>query len=138
MAYINLQPGYIVQRGDQLRRRKKSGLGWHYGTGVSFGLVEHTLPEIGKHVATLDQFADGELVLISRRERTEFEKAEVEYRALENLGGAYDYHVDNCEHDSSYAQTGVAVSPTVGAAKVIGIAAAVYLACKAIDSSRRY
>lgn len=52
--YVNLAPDYIVQRGDHVMRRKKSGLGWHHGTGVSWGMIEHTLPDVGKHITTLE------------------------------------------------------------------------------------
>jgi hypothetical protein len=135
--YVNLTPDYIVQRGDRIRRLKKSHLSWHFGTGVSWGLIEHTLADVGKHLATLEQFADGEQVFIERPERSEYEKLVVEQRALSGIGLPYRELKDNCEHDSSYAQTGVATSPTTGAVIVTGLVAAVVIACKLTDSSGR-
>jgi hypothetical protein len=106
--YVNLARDYVVQRGDLVRRFKKSHLGGYYGTGVSFGMIEHTLPGVGKHVTTLEGFADGEQVLIDRPLRSEYEKFVVEQRAVSGIGLPYREINDNCEHDSSYAQTGVA------------------------------
>lgn len=134
--YVNLESGYVIQRGDLVMRCKKSGLG-HYGTDVSWGLIEHTLPDVGKHITTLEGFADGEQVFIERPERTEYEKFVVEQRALSGIGMPYREVNDNCEHDSSYAQTGVATSPTAGVLIVTGLAAAVVIACKLTGSSRR-
>ncbi len=37
--YVNLAPQSPVQQGDILIRPKKSGGGYHYGTGLSNGLV---------------------------------------------------------------------------------------------------
>lgn len=136
MAFVYLAPLHRVQPGDFLRRPKKSGWGYHFGTGVSGGLIEHTLPNIGKHLTTLEGFADGEIVEVFRPDRTPYEKALIEQRAMQNLGGSYDYQNDNCEHDSSYAQTGVAQSPTVGALTVAGIAGLIFIGCKIVDSSR--
>lgn len=124
MAFVNLKPPSPVQQGDLLMRKKNSGSGWHYGTGLSNGLVKDNTPELGKHITTWDGFAAGKPALIIRRERSALENAFVEARTLSNLGDPYDAAVDNCEHDANFSQTGVAVSPTAdfwGAVTVVGL-----------------
>ena len=114
MAYVNLQERQSpIQQGDLLLRPKDSGLGWHYGTGLRNGLAKDTMPETGKRITTWEEFCDGKQGFIVRPERSDLENAFVEVRALSNAVGGYDPLVDNCEHDSSFAQTGAATSPTV-------------------------
>jgi hypothetical protein len=114
MAYIYLQePQPPIQQGDLLLRPKDPGLGWHFGTGLSNGLAKDTMPETGKRITTWEGFCDGKQGFIVRPERSDLENAFVEARALSNLAGGYDPFADNCEHDSNFAQTGVATSPTV-------------------------
>ena|ERR1035438_279050 len=85
IAIIYVGPDYLVQPGDLLRRRKDSGLGWHLGTGVSDGLVKDTMPGIGKRVVSFEVFCDGKQGYIYRPDRTGYEKAIVEQRALSDL-----------------------------------------------------
>jgi len=47
-----------VRAGDMVIRPKKSGQGFHFGTGVADGIVAHTTPEFGKHLATEERFAE--------------------------------------------------------------------------------
>jgi len=122
-------PNSPVQPGDLLIRRKKSGLGWHYGTGLSGGFVKDNLPGVGKHVTSPDGFAQGEVTTIVRFNRSPFENAEVESRALSNLGDSWLALEDNCEHDANFAQTGISFSPTANSTWLIigGVAVALIL-----------
>ena len=120
---------YQVQPGDLLVRRKHSGFGWHYGTGVRYGLVAETTPDTGKRVTTLENFCAGEPGFIVRYDRTPFENAAVEQRALFNVGEPYTIPAANCEHDSNFAQIGLAISPTVdGVMCILGIVAVIGIA----------
>jgi hypothetical protein len=103
-----------------LLRPKASGFGYPYGTGVSGGYVAHTMPAIGKHVATLDEFGDRKPVTIVRRPRTPIQNRVVEQIALSDLGSGYDEWAANCEHDVHRAHTGIPQSPTVNGIKLIG------------------
>ena len=94
-------------------RPKDSGLGWHFGTGLSNGLAKDTMPETGKRITNWEDFCDGKQGFIVRPERSELERAFVEARALSNVTGGYDPVVDNCEHDSNFAQMGVPKSQSV-------------------------
>src|SRR5437867_1441582 len=112
MAYINVgPPPSPVEQGDLLIRQKLSGLGWHYGTGLSDGLVKDVTPERGKHITTWEGFLAGEQGFIVRPNRAPYEKMVVEQRTLSNVGGGYVGIADNCEHDANFSQTGVATSP---------------------------
>ena len=55
-----------------------------------------------------------------RPDRTPVENLMVEQRALSNVGDPYHLGADNCEHDMTFAQTGVATSSTVNT--VLGLA----------------
>jgi hypothetical protein len=123
MSIVSLEPPSPVEPGDLLIRRKHSGLGWHYATGLNNGLVKDVTPGRGKHLTTLDGFLAGREGFIVRPNRTAFEKVLVAQRALSNIGGLYAGLVDNCEHDASFAQTGVATSPTVNAFGAIALLA---------------
>jgi hypothetical protein len=71
MAYIFLSP---VEQADLLVRPKDSGLGLHFGTGLSNGLVKDVLPDGGKHIATWEEFCDGKDGFIVRPERSPWER----------------------------------------------------------------
>ena len=86
---------------------------------MSGGLVRETTPQTGKRITTFEEFCAGQQGFILRYSRSPYENGIVELRALSNLGGPYDGAADNCEHDSSYAQTGVASSPTVNGLLVL-------------------
>jgi hypothetical protein len=87
MAHVFLRyPNSPVEQADLLMRPKDSGLGWHYGTGLSNGLVKDVLPEGGKHIKTWDDFCAGKQGIIIRPERSPLEKAIVEQRTLSNVG----------------------------------------------------
>ncbi len=120
--YVQLPLPSPVQPGDILIRPKHSGLGYHYGTGLSNGLVKDNTPEGGKHVTTFAGFQDGLPAWIIRPNRTPIENMMVEQRALSNVGDAYGYTNDNCEHDMTFAQTGIATSSTVNAFLGLGAA----------------
>jgi hypothetical protein len=126
VAYFQLKPLSPVDPGDVLIRRKHSGFGWHYATGLSNGLVKDVTPEGGKHITTWEGFLDGERGFIIRPDRTPYEKMTVEQRSLSTVGGGYDL-LDNCEHDSNFSQTGVASSQTLNLVGGIGL---LLLACK--------
>jgi len=113
-------PPNPIEAGDLVMRKKRSGLGWHYGTGLSNGNVAHTMPETGKTIESLDDFSAGLPVFIQRFNRTQEENSVVEWRGLSNLGQQYIGEVANCEHDATMAQFGVAFSPTVNGLKVVG------------------
>jgi hypothetical protein len=114
MAYMYVgPPPSPVEPGDLLMRQKFSGLGWHYATGLSNGLVKDVTPEAGKHITNWEGFCAGKQGFIVRAPRSPFEKAIVEQRALSNMFGPYGLLADNCEHDANFAQTGVAASPTI-------------------------
>jgi hypothetical protein len=124
---LRLAPPSPVQQGDILIRAKKSGFGYHYGTGLSNGLVKNNTPEQGKHLTTFEGFQDGLPAWIVRPERTPVENWMVEQRALSNVGHPYNAGADNCEHDMTFAQTGIPSSPTVntilGFGALLGIGA---------------
>jgi hypothetical protein len=108
-----------IQPGDLVVRPAKFGLFNHYGTGLSSGMIAHTTPGPGKHIGTLGEFADGQPVAVLRPVRTTLENAMVEQRAVSNLGKPYAL-ADNCEHDASFAQTGVPGSGTLKGALILG------------------
>jgi hypothetical protein len=132
--YVQLRPQSPVQPGDILIRPKHSGLGYHYGTGLSNGLVKDNTPEGGKHVTTFEGFQDGKPAWIVRPNRTPIENMIVEQRALSNVGDPYAYTADNCEHDMTFAQTGVATSSTVNT--LLGIGTLVGLGFLAANTSK--
>jgi hypothetical protein len=117
---MQLVPPSPVQPGDILIRPKKSGFGYHYGTGLSNGLVKDNTPEDGKHVTTFEGFHDGLPAWIVRPNRSPVENLMVEQRALSNVGDLYHLETDNCEHDMTFAQTGVATSSTVNTVLGLG------------------
>jgi hypothetical protein len=118
--YVRRTPPSPVQQGDILIRPKKSGWGYHYGTGLSNGLVKDNTPEQGKHVTTFEAFQDGLPAWIVRPERTPVENWKVELRALSNIGDPYQLGADNCEHDMTFAQTGIPTSPTLNTVLGLG------------------
>jgi hypothetical protein len=118
--YLQRTPPSPVEAGDILIRPKKSGFGFHYGTGLSNGLVKDTTPEQGKHVTTFEGFQDGFPAWIVRPDRTPVENLMVEQRALSTVGDPYHLGADNCEHDMTFAQTGVAISSTVNTVLGLG------------------
>ena len=122
-----------IQGGDLVMRPKDSGLGFHYGTGLSNGMIRDKMPNVGPAVQSLDRFGAGKPVTIVRFNRAPEEKAMVEHRALTNPNTNYTWEKGNCEHDMTYAQYGVEFSPT--AEKVTwGIVAGVaLLPCKALS-----
>lgn len=132
--YVPLQPLSPVQPGDILIRPKHSGLGYHYGTGLSNGLVKDNTPEGGKHVTTFEGFQSGMPAWIVRPNRTPSENMMVEQRALSNLGDPYHLGADNCEHDMTFAQTGISTSSTVNT--VLGLGTLVGLGILAANASK--
>ena len=100
-------------------RKKLSGLGWHYGTGLSDGTIAHATPETGKTVVDTPEFGAGLPVFIQRFNRRPDENAVVEWRALSNIGQAYVAGDANCEHDVTMAQFGIPYSPTANNAKIL-------------------
>jgi len=120
---VRFGPPSPVRRGDLLSRPKASGLGFHFGTGVSGGYVAHTMPGIGKHVSTLEEFGDRKPVTIIRHQRTPILNSLIEHTALADLGKPYDVWSANCEHDVYKAHAGSPHSPTVNGIKFIGGAA---------------
>ncbi len=76
---------------------------------------------------------DAEVWSTRRFERTGFENAIVEFRALSNIGDSYIAPDANCEHDMTKAQFGVAFSPTADNAKLLGGALAVLALMKCLD-----
>ena len=63
----------------------------------AFRQTTFTVPETGKRLATLEQFQAGLPAFIYRYDRSPYENAVVEQRALSNLGGPYIAPSDNCE-----------------------------------------
>ncbi len=105
-----------VQSGDLVMRPKNflGGLfGKHYGTALDGGLVAHTLPGKGKHISTLEEFAEGHPISIKRRSRTATENRLVQQRAVADLGKRYLRAVANCEHDVTTVHDGRSYSPMV-------------------------
>lgn len=127
--YLRTSPPPPVEQADMFFRATDMGIGQHCGTGLSNGMIQTKMPETGRVHHTLDQFSTGKPVLRVRPRRTPEEKAMVEYRALTNpTSPFYNGASGNCEHDWTYAQFGVAISPTannvmlaLGAVAVIGI-----------------
>ena len=132
--YLQRTPPSPVEAGDILIRPKKSGFGFHYGTGLSNGLVKDNTPENGKHVTTFEGFQDGLPAWIVRPDRAPVENWIVEQRALSNIGDPYQLGADNCEHDMTFAQTGLATSSTVNT--VLGLGALVGLGILAANQSK--
>lgn len=64
-------------------------------------------------MTTFEGFQDGLPAWIVRPDRTPVENLMVEHRALSNVGDPYHLGADNCEHDMTFAQTGVATSSTL-------------------------
>ena len=99
---MNLAPQSPVRQGDILIRPKKSGGGYHYGTGLSNGLVKDNTPERGstsrpsKALGTACQ--DGSSAQTGRRSRTGWLSS-----APSNVGDPYHFGADNCEHDMTFA-----------------------------------
>jgi hypothetical protein len=117
-----------IQGGDIIRRPKKNGGGWHYGTVLETGMIAHTLPVIGKHICTLEEFCDGLPYSIQRPPRTWQQNLDVQLRALEDIGAPYVLPTANCEHDISRVHTGVSRSPSVDKGILITAAvAAIFL-----------
>ena len=116
---LNFSP---VQPGDLVYRPKTSGLGLHYGTGISGGVIAHTMPNIGKHVGTLDEFSDGKPVTIVRPLRTPIQNHAIEQIALSDLGKPYHEVTANCEHDVYAVHAGSSQSPTVNNIRLAGLA----------------
>jgi hypothetical protein len=114
-----LDPPSPVQPGDLLLRPKDSGLGFHYGTGISGGYVAHTMPRIGKHVSTFDEFGDNRPVAIFRPPHSPVQNYLVEQAALSDLGKPYNAWTSNCEHDVFKAHSGNAQSPTINSIAVL-------------------
>ena len=110
-----------VHRGDIIVHPKTSGWGSHYGTGVDGGFVAHTTPDLGKHVGTLEEFASGLPCAILHPRRTDCDFDAVQKRALWDLGKPYNTVTANCEHDTTFAQTGVASSPTLNGVLAVAI-----------------
>jgi hypothetical protein len=117
---MQLIPPSPVQQADIVIRPKKSGVGYHYGTGLSNGLVKDNTPEQGKHITTFEGFGDGLPAWIVRPDRSPVENLMVEQRTLSNVGDLYHLGADNCEHDMTFAQTGVATSSTVNTVLGLG------------------
>jgi len=133
--HVTFTPPSPVRQGDILVRPKKSGPGYHYGTGLSNGRVKDNTPEQGKHVTTLAGFQAGLPALIFRPDRLPVENWMVEQRALSTLGDPYLYADDNCEHDLTFNQTGIPTSPTVNA--ILGLAALVVTGALIAHQQRR-
>ena len=130
---MKLDPPSPVQAGDLLLRRKASGFGFHYGTGVTGGYIAHTMPRIGKHVGTLHEFSDRKPVTIIRPQRAPIQNDIVEQVALSDLGKPYNEWTANCEHDVHKAHIGSAQSPTVNGVKLLGVAALVLGLARALS-----
>ena len=71
---------------------------------------------------------------IVRPNRTPSENMMVEQRALSNLGDPYHLGADNCEHDMTFAQTGISTSSTVNT--VLGLGTLVGLGILAANASK--
>ena len=129
-----LEPPNPIQGGDLVMRKKVSGLGWHYGTGLSDGSVAHTTPETGKTITDVDGFGAGMPVFIQRFNRTPGQNATVELRALSNIGQGYIAGDANCEHDMTMAQTGVPYSPTANNFKLLTLTGGALLLFKLLTA----
>lgn len=64
--FESFHPGYPLLEMRVLVRRKLNGIGWHWGLQLPDGLVFHTTAEDGVHLTTLEQFAAGMAVLVTR------------------------------------------------------------------------
>lgn len=122
-----------VQGGDLVMRPKESGIGFHYGTGLSNGMVKDKMPRVGHAIRSLDRFCAGKPVTIVRFNRSPEENMLVEYRALTNPNKDYTYEAGNCEHDMTYAQYGLEFSPTADSVKLLLVAGGALLACKVLS-----
>ena len=96
--------------------------------------MKDNTPGNGKHVTTFEGFQDGLPAWIVRPDRTPVENLMVEHRALSNVGDPYHLGADNCEHDMTFAQTGLATSSTVNT--VLGLGALVGLGILAANQSK--
>jgi len=103
--------------GDQLRIKFAWGVyhvgiyvGDPYGDGGDY--VAHAAKGGTVALITLDEFAGGQVPEVASRVPWDQQEAAVE-RALSKLGQPYDALFANCEHLTSFAQTGQAWSPTV-------------------------
>jgi hypothetical protein len=136
MGYYYRDQNSPVRQGDLLMRPKHSGFGWHYATGLSNGLVKDVTPENGKHITTWEVFCAGKQGIVVRPNRTPLENAIVEQRTLSTVGDVYNAPGDNCEHDASFSQSGVAVSPTANFWGGVGVVGAGLLLFKALVDAK--
>jgi hypothetical protein len=109
-------------------RPKKLWVGNHYGTALDGGLVAHTTPEKGKHVSTLEEFAEGRPISIRRRRRTAIENLLIQQRAIADIGKPYLPAAANCEHDVTMIHDGRPYSPMLQSF-VVGLAIGATLFC---------
>ena len=129
---MNFGPG--IEGGDILARPKQSGLGWHWGTALSDGRVAHTMPDIGKHVSSIEDFSAGLPVQVIRPQRTWLENLQIEQNALVDLGAPYTLASANCEHDMTRVHFGVSNSPSVRKVVIGLVFGAVVVAAFASDN----
>lgn len=85
----------------------------HKGAYLGDGRVLHNHSERGEEVVTLDQFADGGAITVTRYGVEDV--AAFFARAAETLAnpGRYEFIRNNCDHTVNRLRTGIAKSPQV-------------------------
>ncbi|MCU7918116.1 MAG: lecithin retinol acyltransferase family protein [Candidatus Thiodiazotropha sp. (ex Dulcina madagascariensis)] len=96
----------------------------HKGAYLGNGWVLHNHPERGEEVVTMDQFAGGREITVSKHGVENV--ADFLFRVRETLSnsGSYDFFRSNCEHTVNKLRTGVAKSPQILVWGCIGLIAA--------------
>jgi len=110
----------VIGIGDRLARPKFFGLVQHEGVLVGYDTVLTNTPGKGEHIASLQDFAAGQRITVRP---TGADPASVVARARRILARPrrYDPIARNCQHTVNESVYGVAKSPSVGFAGVVGV-----------------
>jgi hypothetical protein len=116
---------FAIGIGDVLARPKFFGLVQHLGVLVGYNLVLTNTPERGEHIATLHEFSANEQITVHR---TGADPSTVVARARGILARPkrYDPVLRNCQHTVNEIVKGVAESPLVRCAGLLGLIGLIY------------
>lgn len=111
---------YTPATGDLLIRDKALGIFDHFGVVVAPNTVLQNTPERGEHLASVHEFAAGQLIKVTP---TGADPSGVMVRARKVLADAKAYNPfsRNCEHTTSDVLYGVAKSPQLLFCVVLGL-----------------
>lgn len=116
-----------IQIGDMIRieRFGYNHIGIYVGRrNYSEACVVHNCKGRGVMLSTLEEFSGNSPIFLHQQATVQHHERElIAQRALALLGTQYDLINFNCEHAANFAQRGVAVSPQIAGAAVIGFIA---------------